>query len=293
MESFIKTEPELRHLFDVACPMHVSGKKKIESILIICKSFSLRRYILESLKSKCEFSEYKHCDIDFSMNEGDTLSKITKAKEGDFLLCDNDELAIKDSVRKLLVRIMSEAYCEIQLGKGPAAKDLRLDFPQFTYVFSCEKATPATDFMKKHCQHVIEISDYRLTRLCEPCVSALLNEANIRRSSDIDHIIARDNKNDIDKCFKSVSMIKDYIEFNSLEESELNYHLLDKIIGPVFYNVNLEYAKEIRLVRESFDKLAAMLEECEDASELLKHNNMDKFMRSVWTILREIENKLS
>ena len=292
MESFIKSEPEIRHLLDVACPMHISGKKKIESILIICKSISLRKYILESIKAKCGISEYKYFDIDFEMNEGDLLAKVTQAKEGEFLLCDSENLKIRDSVRKLLVRIINDAWCDIQLGKGPSAKQIRMEFPQLTYVFSCEENTPATDFLKKHCQYVIEINELKLRRLCEPCVSALLNEAHIRRSSNITDIIVRDNNNDIDKCFKSVSMIKDYMEFNSLEESELRWDMLNKIIGPIYYNTGLEYVKELRSVKNSLERLSALLEKYDDESELLKDSDMNRFMRNTWSILREIEEKL-
>lgn len=292
LEALIKSEPEIRHLFDVACPMHTNGKKNIESILIICKSMVLRKYILDSIKTRCNISEYKPCNIEFGTNEGDTLSKITQAQEGDFLLCDSDNLTINDAVRKILVKIMNDASCEIQLGKGPSARQLKMEFPQITFVFSCEQSTAATEYLKKYCQYVIDLDDTNLKRLCEPYVSALLNESDIRCSSNVIKVIAKENDKDLDKCYKCVSMIKDYMEFNSLEDSELTYELLQEVIGKVHHNIKLEYLDEIRLLRQSFDKLTMMLEECDNASELLKNNNMDKFMRNVWTILREIESNL-
>lgn len=293
VETLITSVPEIRHLLDIACPMHVKGDRKIESVIIICKSMFIRKYLLECIQKKCGFCEYKYFDVDMCINEGDVLAKITQAKDGEFLLCDSDNLNVNDTIKKLLVRIINDGHCDIQLGKGTAAKQIRMELAQATYVFSCEKDTPTTEVLKKHCKCIIQLDDKTLKKLCVSCVAALLNEINVDCSPTLIKAIAKENDNDIDKCYKSISMIRDYIEFNSLEDVELTRELLEKILGTITHNVNLEYLNEIRELRHVFDEMRELYEEYGDAESFFKHEGIGKVMRNIYYVLRDLEKKLS
>ena len=54
IEEVLKSDPNIRHLLDVACPLYIKDKLKIKAVLIICRSYFIRKTIVDLLKLKSE-----------------------------------------------------------------------------------------------------------------------------------------------------------------------------------------------------------------------------------------------
>ena len=87
IESVLKSDPVIRHLFDVSCPLHIANKVRLKAILIICQSQTVRKSLLDLLKNKLNFESYNKLELDFETKTGDILNCVTKLQSNDFLIC--------------------------------------------------------------------------------------------------------------------------------------------------------------------------------------------------------------
>ncbi len=70
---------------------------------------------------------------------GDLASLLTNLQDGDILFIDEIH-RLHRSVEEVLYSAMEDFKLDIMLGKGPSAKSLRLDLPQFTIIGATTKA---------------------------------------------------------------------------------------------------------------------------------------------------------
>ena len=274
VEAVLKTDPNIRHLLDVACPLYVKGKSKIKAVLIVCKSYSIRKAIINLLKSKLDIQDFKNLDLEFGTREGDVVTRITQTPEKGFLLCEETELKLSESVRKLFARVIEDSSIEIQLGKGPAAKSVTLDLPDISFIFSSEQKTPTTDFLSKYCDHVILIDDYKAEELCELLIAASFNEEKIACSPEIVKSIALKNKKDVDLCLRSVRRISQFMELQEVEDRTLTRSILEEVEGKIYYTYTIEYIRELRRLNMANDKLMRLFKDNEDAFEKMEFSEI-------------------
>lgn len=292
IEAVLKSEPNVRHLLDVACPLYAKGKLNINAVLIVCKSYVIRKTIVDLLKEKLNIREFKSLDLDFSVREGDVVSRITQVSEKGFLLCEETELKLNESIRKLLARIIENASIDLQIGKGPAAKSLKLDLPEVSFVFSCEQKTPATDFLSKYCDHVIVIDDYRIGELCESLITAAFNEEGITAPPEIIKSIELRNKKDVDLSLRSVRRISQFMELQEDEDRILTRAILEKVEGKIYHYFTLEYIRELRQLNVVGRKLVSLFEDNEAAFERMEFSEIMDLLNEMMTLVTATTDEL-
>ena len=270
VEAVLKSDPDIRHLLDVACPLYKKNKLKIKAILLVCKSYSIRKATIDLLKSKLDIPSFNNLDLNMSTRDGDIITRITQAPEKKFVLCEEAELKLSESSRKMLARFIENSSFDVQIGKGPEAKSLSLDFPETTLVFSCEQKTTATDFLSKYCDHVIIIDDYKVEDFCEPLIAASFNEEKIECSVEILKSIALRNKKDVDRCLKSVRKISQFMELHECSERALTRSILNEVEGNIYHYFTLEYMRELKQLNMVGHKLVRLFKENEDAFERME-----------------------
>lgn len=292
IEEVLKSDPNIRHLLDVACPLYFKGKLKIKAVLIICRSYFIRKTIVDLLKLKLDIQAFNYLDLDFEVCEGDVVSRITQTPEKGFLLCEETELKLSASVRKLLARIIENSSFDMRIGKGVAAKSINLALPDITFVFSCEQKTPATDFLAKYCDYVIILDDYRVEELCELLIAASFNEKKIKCSPEIIKSIALKNKNDVDFCLRSVLRISQFMELQESADRTLTRSILEKVEDNIYHTFTLEYIRELKQINIVGRKLIRLFEENESAFEKMEFSEIMDLLYGMMKLVAETTEEL-
>ena len=292
IEDVLKSDPNIRHLLDVACPLYIKDKLKIKAVLIVCKSYSIRKTIVDLLKSKLDIQAFKNLDLDFGARKGDVVARITQTPEKGFLLCEETELKLSESVRKLLARIIEDSNFDMQIGKGTSAKSFTLDLPDITFVFSCEQKTPAPDFLAKYCDHVIFIDDYKVEELCELLIAASFNEKKIKCSPEIIKSIALRNKKDVDLCLRSVLRISQFMELQESADRTLTRSILEKVEGKIYHTFTIEHIRELKQLNMIGRKLISLFEENESAFERMEFSEIMDLLHDMMELVAATTEEL-
>lgn len=255
IETVLKSDPNIRHLFDVACPLHFDNKQKINGIMIICKSVAIRTFIVDILKSKSQTTNFTSLDIDRYTKCNELLMRITGLENGTFILYENSSLQVNEHVKKMLGRIIGASTYQIRVGKGTMAKYVDLPIPEHTHVFVCEHNSEDSDYLSKYCEHIITIDDFQLKTFCEPVIAALINEQNITCDASVIKSIASKYSNNVDLCLRCVRRISDFFKLHSIENKELTMSLLIDIDGTMPCSIELERNKLLKHISSDVKRL--------------------------------------
>ena len=105
---------------------------------------------------------------------GDLAAILTKLEDGDVLFIDEIH-RLSRSVEEILYPAMEDFQLDIVLGKGPAARTLRLDLPRFTLIGATTRTGLITGPLRDRFGHVARLEFYAPDDLA----------AIVRRSADI------------------------------------------------------------------------------------------------------------
>ena len=292
VESVLKSEPSIRHLLDVSCPLYKKDKSKINGVLIVCKSFAVRKFIVSLIKDKLELDSFKTIDLNLRASESDMLSRITQLQPKDCLLCEEPELKFSNSVRKSLSRILEDNSCDIHIGRGSEAKTIEIELPEITYIFSCEQKSSTTDFLSMYCEHVIDLNDFYIKEICEPLIAALLNEEHIEWSTEVIKSICIKNNKNVDLCLRSVRRIIQYFELNEAVDRNITRVILEDIEGRIYYNFTVEYIRELRRIDMTVQKIVRWFEQSKEEFREIDHAESMQLLIEMRNLLEETTQKL-
>ncbi len=106
--------------------------------------------------------------------QGDVAAILTKLEEGDVLFIDEIHRLARP-VEEVLYPAMEDFQLDIMLGKGPAARTLRLDLPRFTLIGATTRTGLITGPLRDRFGHVARLDYYEPAEL----------EAIVSRAADI------------------------------------------------------------------------------------------------------------
>lgn len=281
VESVLKSNHNIRHLFDIACSLYSDKKIRINGIMFICKSMTVKKIFLDLLKGKFGINEYSYLNID---TEGDTLAKITNFNEKTYLLCDSIALKTNEFTRKLLAEAIEKSTCEIQTGKGPFAQYFSLPLPNHTYIFTSEERSFDTDFLSRYCEHMIAINDEELKRICEPLVAAIFTQQGFTVDVSIVKSIAMKYQYDIDLCAKAIRRISEFMALHSIEDKSVTQYIFNQVEGELLFNVNSECLKRLMQLNRQSEKILDRIQKIEREYHSDEH---DEIIESLEVMINE------
>lgn len=74
---------------------------------------------------------------------------------------------LSSKTEKVIKKAISEFSFEVTLGKGPDAKSIQLDLPQFSSVFCVNKPSQTLLHLLPYFEYVIRIDESMLAQYCE------------------------------------------------------------------------------------------------------------------------------
>lgn len=293
IESVLKSNLNIRHLFDVACQLDKDEKIPLKGIIFICKSITVRNRFLDVLKLKAGIVEYDALNIDVHDRAGDVVARITHFEEKKFLLCNSVILKINEYVRNLLAEAIEKSTCEIQVGKGAAAQYFSLSLPNHTYIFTSEEKSSDTDFLSRNCEHMIVIDDEELKRICEPLVVAIFAEQGFTVDVPTVKSIAMKYQYDIDLCAKAIRRISEFMELNSIEDKRVTQYIFNQVEGELLFDVTSECLKILRRLNCQSERILDRIQkiECEYHSD--EHNEIIESLEVLINETTEVIRRLN
>ncbi len=91
--------------------------------------------------------------------QGDLASIITNLKEGDVLFIDEIH-RLRSNVEEILYSAMEDYAIDIMVGKGPAARSMRLNLPKFTLVAATTKMSMLSSPLRDRFGSIIKLDFY-------------------------------------------------------------------------------------------------------------------------------------
>jgi Holliday junction DNA helicase RuvB len=92
--------------------------------------------------------------------QGDLASILTNLQEGDILFIDEIH-RLKTHIEEILYSAMEDYALDIIIGKGPAARSMRLDLPKFTLIGATTKIGSLSSPLRDRFGHIYKLDFYR------------------------------------------------------------------------------------------------------------------------------------
>lgn len=284
IEDVFKYHPEIRHLLNVSCRNACEKKTGLGGIMFVCPNPVVRKSFVSVMKEKLSGLDVNENILDVNTRESDVAAFVTQLTPGGVFLCDQDEIRIKASVCELLEKAMTENCLDIIIGKGPAARSVRLDLPELTYLFVCDKASDATRQLAKHCKHAITVDEDDLRKICEVFIAALLNQRGKRYNNIVIKKIVQKNDYALDMSIRSVNRLCEYVERYEPDDQHITDKIYEFVEGEYALSCDLGVNKELNQIKAMVQKIANERQSSEAVEEQLE---------LIIDILEEIRERLN
>ena len=222
--------------FNVSIPAAVEKQAPFGHVLLICPDSEVRRYFAEELIKGIQplavekpklLSEEKALITPVSDDEkpfigslpvrwdsettcSDIAAALTNLQLRDVLLLNKEQVDLPFECYDLLANAMDSFALDIAVGKGSAARSIRLDLPEFTFVACVAEETEDLRAFSSHFSYVIRISKSVLTEICEKAILLKAQEEGCSFSDDACEHIVRCASSD---CMAAVNYAMRVIEY--------------------------------------------------------------------------------
>lgn len=166
---------------------------------------------------------------------GDLASLLTNLEEGDCLFLDEIHRLPK-TIEEILYPAMEDYCLDIIIGKGPAAKNLRLELPKFTLIGATTKIGSISSPLRDRFGVVYQLDYYSIDEI-KKIVSINSKKLGIEINNDALEEIAKRSRQTPRIANRLLSRIRDYAQVGNRERIDLETtnkaldHLLIDSIG--------------------------------------------------------------
>jgi Holliday junction DNA helicase RuvB len=153
--------------------------------------------------------------------QGDLASILTNLQENDILFIDEIH-RLKTQIEEILYSAMEDYALDIIIGKGPAARSMRLDLPKFTLIGATTKVGLLSSPLRDRFGHIYKLDFYTEKEI----------EAIIKRSSGLLKVdIDEGGINEIAKCSRRtprianrlLKRIRDFATVENIEKIDVEF----------------------------------------------------------------------
>lgn len=159
--------------------------------------------------------------------QGDLASILTNLKENDILFIDEIH-RLKTQIEEILYSAMEDCALDIIIGKGPAARSMRLDLPRFTLIGATTKIGTLSAPLRDRFGHVYKLDFYTEAEIQQ----ILIRSAGLLKMEVSDEALA-----EIAKCSRRTPRIANRLlkrvrDFSTVEEiSPIDLKFTKKCLG--------------------------------------------------------------
>jgi Holliday junction DNA helicase RuvB len=142
--------------------------------------------------------------------QGDLVSILTNLKPGDVLFIDEIH-RLNRVVEEVLYSAMEDFAVDIVLGKGPAARTMRINLPRFTLVGATTRLALLTGPLRDRFGAVMRLDFYALDAM-EEIVRRSADVLGVVMASEGAHAVARRSRGTPRVANRLLKRVRDYVE---------------------------------------------------------------------------------
>lgn len=246
-----KEDPKVKRLMELSIPMTMRRKKNLESLnlikdenyvsylkdtilghlAIISKNEMVReRFVDEFRKMYCREIQYKRTSSSAMEREGDVAAILTALEDGDVLFLEMN-CKMRKGAATVLSKGISDFYLEIVIGKGPGARNIRLDIACFTALIVAESIKDIPKDVINNLEHIIEL-DFDDNKIIELQIREIASFYDIKLTMEnIEAIKYYSNEKEFNGAKEVLKILSEHIFLNPELEQPLSGDVVHKIIG--------------------------------------------------------------
>lgn len=203
-------QKDVKYFFDVTLLAAAKQNEVVGHTLLICPYPRLRNCFLEQLAKYLPYREIKDRSTPQKMKMGDLAAALTNLQEGDICILNAKSLPSGKEFDADLSAAFKEFALIVRIGKGPAANDVRLDLPAFTWLALVDKKPDMPYKFVPVFENIIEIKADK-QEMCELEIRAAAADIGMRVHQAAVAYIAAQVKYDVHHATNCVKRISDYM----------------------------------------------------------------------------------
>lgn len=228
LEAFFRRMTSTKFFFEISLPAAIA-KAKLGHILFLCPDAEITEDFLELLKFKLSVKSEKSCVLSYETAPGDIAAMLTNTTETTLLLFQSKALDLSDEAEKVLKKAISEFSFEVTLGKGPQAKAIQVDLPQFSSVFCVNKPSKTLLHLFPYFEYVIRVDESMLAQHCEEMLidEALIKGLNIGQEEAV--YISKTAQFKVNTAKRYLNRIAEYAAFKRLGDEYVSRQFIEEV----------------------------------------------------------------
>lgn len=153
--------------------------------------------------------------------QGDLASILTNLQEGDILFIDEIH-RLKTNIEEILYSAMEDYALDIIIGKGPAARSMRLDLPKFTLIGATTKVGSLSSPLRDRFGHIYKLDFYEDSELqLIVSRSAKLLDVNIDDEGSAE--VAKSSRKTPRIANRLLKRIRDFATVEDIEKIDIKF----------------------------------------------------------------------
>ena len=181
LNSSLLQQKEIADYFNSTIPAALERNAALGHTLVICSDKKRLENFIRLLEKSIQSRKVSRVESDTKLRMGDEWSAFTNLNELDICVQDITTLPTDADSKKHIQSALTDFFSNIQIGKGPGARLIRLDLPRFTFMATASSKSEVPKAFLSLFENVIEI------KATEPVVeqdysevlySHILNDAN-------------------------------------------------------------------------------------------------------------------
>ncbi len=254
-------DAHIKYFFDVSVAAAKERQSPLGHVLFVCPDEETTKSFIELLKESYQESGFSETSLLSGIKASELAAMLTSLSPGDFLLSDSPKLTLDDEVKSLLKKAASDWAIDVLIGKGPGARSVRLDMPEFTFVLCVSQATATVNDLIGIFDHVIKVDDVNLPKIC---VSKIKSECTYPMQDEAYDLLAYRAKYDVKMSLRYLNRIIEYAKFQNAET--ITRDVVDDALelaglGTYFEDIEEDNDEMMQVFREINDSLTSIKED--------------------------------
>lgn len=282
-QQFLYADPRIKYFFEVSLLAAQRRNGVLGHILLVCPDTRTRTYFLRLLQNRHPV-DYRMTSFNSIEQPGDLAALLTNLNQNDTLVCEAQSANVQDSLVEILSAALSSFTLDVMIGKGPSARSIRLDLPEFTFVACVANETSSVCKLLPFFEYVLKVDNTSLPNLCATQLRSSANAAWVAIDDTACDLIISKAQYD---ATQSERYLKRILEYISTQESKV-----DRITREL-----AEYVFDISGMAAKFetpsdeDEMFSIFRDIQETLHLMR-NDIHQMREDVCSSLKSIEETL-
>ena len=229
-ESFLFKQKEVNYFFDVTIPAAESKNEALGHTLFITPYKGLRDCFVEQLKLHLPYRNVKQDDLTQKLSMGELAAALSGLQPGDIYCLAPQVLPSGKQYTDDIAVALKEFALIVRIGKGPSAREVRLDLPPYTFLAVANKMSEVPKAYIPLFENIFEIKVDK-KQACKMEIQIVASKLEMKILPTAIELIAEETKYDISKATTCIKHINDYVLVKGIPDKTVTVDLARDVIS--------------------------------------------------------------